>query len=375
MNNNEIGFRSLYRKFATISIDDNIRKIIKTFPQADKVTHVLTYGYIDHEAGLTLEILTCAAKEGETFNFFASTAENRAIVRADAISELEIFCFGDDDEMAEMFKDKIENLKAYDVTEDIEKTRQWTFLDSIRHPFYPDDIQVPIMQEGLETELCWLRLSGGGSFWCEGTLLNEPNQDFGYHKGDHIHGLRLFDEQQREIVVVMTNPLKTFTHKEFEDGTLLKEAISRHIKENTYGSYLNVLELLRDSVVWIPFNMVLSEEDQKEFNKTVEEAKGHLDSLVGKTLTTKDAVRFVPDILTDGENSFFPVFTSQEEMGEYGNKFSKLQNDFLEVIKLARNNEADIKGIVINGFSEQMIITAESFAFIEQLRSRLIDNQ
>ena len=64
----------------------------------------------------------------------------------------------------------------------------------------------------------------------------------------------------------------------------------------------------------------------------------------------------VPDILQNGDEFFFPVFTTAEEMGEYGNNFSNIQRHFLEAANLARNNEKNVAGIVINAFSEPFVI-------------------
>ena len=47
--------------------------------------------------------------------------------------------------------------------------------------------------------------------------------------------------------------------------------------------------------------------------------------MIGKTFSTKEAVRMIPDILQNGEQFFFPIFSSVEEMGEYGEHFSKVQ--------------------------------------------------
>ena len=44
--------------------------------------------------------------------------------------------------------------------------------------------------------------------------------------------------------------------------------------------------------------------------------------MIGKTFSTKEAVRMIPDILQNGEQFFFPIFSSVEEMGEYGEHFS-----------------------------------------------------
>ena len=59
--------------------------------------------------------------------------------------------------------------------------------------------------------------------------------------------------------------------------------------------------------------------------------------MIGKTFSTKEAVRMIPDILQNGEQFFFPIFSSVEEMGEYGEHFSKVQKHILEVIPMARS--------------------------------------
>ena len=79
----------------------------------------------------------------------------------------------------------------------------------------------------------------------------------------------------------------------------------------------------------------------------------------------------VPDILQNGEDYFFPVFSSEEEMGEYGEQFSKVQRHFLEAANLARNNEKHVKGIVINAFTEPFEIPVELFDIIAGMKSSL----
>lgn len=109
---------------------------------------------------------------------------------------------------------------------------------------------------------------------------------------------------------------------------------------------------------------------QKEFEKGAESGKG-LESLVGQTFSTCDNVRLVPDILQNGDNYFFPVFTSDEEMGEYGKNFSKIEKHFLEAIILAKNNEKKVTGIVINAFSNPFEIDKELFELVEKMESSL----
>ena len=79
----------------------------------------------------------------------------------------------------------------------------------------------------------------------------------------------------------------------------------------------------------------------------------------------------VPDILQNGEDFFFPVFTTAEEMGEYGNDFSKIQEHFLTVVSLARNNKKKVTGIVINAFSDPFVIPGELFDIIAEMDSAI----
>ena len=99
--------------------------------------------------------------------------------------------------------------------------------------------------------------------------------------------------------------------------------------------------------------------------------KGEIDSIIGQEFTAHDNIRMVPDILQNGDNFFFPVFTSDEEMGEYGEHFSKIQSHFLEAMNLARNNEKNACGIVINAFSESFVIPIELFDIIAEMDSSI----
>ena len=79
----------------------------------------------------------------------------------------------------------------------------------------------------------------------------------------------------------------------------------------------------------------------------------------------------IPDILQSGEDFFLPAFTSAEEMGDYGRQFSKLEKPFREAVALARNHEKNLKGIVVNAFSEPFILPEELFDLLETMPSDL----
>ncbi|MBO4229965.1 MAG: ADP-ribosylglycohydrolase family protein [Clostridia bacterium] len=171
-----------------------------------------------------------------------------------------------------------------------------------------------------------------------------------------------------------TVPDVRITPELFEDGSFLKKAIEICNRNQTIQNMVKLAKILRDSLVWIPCNAIMSDADYEAWSKLVLVAKDDPNSVKGKTLTSKDSIRLVPDILQNGDDFFFPVFTSAEEMGEYGEHFSKVQKHFLEAANLARNNEKKVKGIVINAFSEPFVVPVEMFDAIEKMESSMRDH-
>lgn len=164
------------------------------------------------------------------------------------------------------------------------------------------------------------------------------------------------------------------TEELLEDGSFLKKAIEICNRNRTKFNLIKLARILRDSYVWITCNAILSDEDYKTWSKSVLDAadNGDMNSLVGQEFTSHDNIRMVPDILQNGGSFLFPVFTSDEEMGEFGEHFSKIQQPFLEAIDLARNNEKKVCGIVINAFSESFVIPIELFDIIAEMDSSIV---
>ena len=168
-------------------------------------------------------------------------------------------------------------------------------------------------------------------------------------------------------------PDDTITEELLEDGSFLRRAIGICNRNRTKLNMIKLARVLRDSLVWVPGTAVFSEGDNDALDKIVQAAieKNDLDSLVGHSFTSQDEVRMIPDILQSGDDYFFPVFVSDADMGEYGENFSKVQRHFLEAANLARNNEKQIKGIVINAFTENFIVPIEMFDIIAEMDSSI----
>lgn len=73
-----------------------------------------------------------------------------------------------------------------------------TFLDSCRHPYFPDDILVFLVNGDGQAEGCWARISGQEEDYFSGRLLNEPEFITGFHYGDAIH-FKVLKEENGEI--------------------------------------------------------------------------------------------------------------------------------------------------------------------------------
>lgn len=370
----ENGFRELYHDYCAFMLNDKLRPVIEGFPGEKHADCILTYGYVDEQYGLTLEVLAAGNKKDGSFVFYPSPTKTRAFIRAENILEEEFFPFEDETgEYAKRFKKQLEVVKTYDASEEIEETRKMEFLDANRDPIFIDDVMVYLMRSRLEPEGCWIRITGLGKHYIVGELLNEPNQNFGYHLGDSI----AFNVDQTEdgTFVCYTNldPDKELKTEDLADGQLLKQAAAAFNSERTEENVIELLELLRDSLVWIPCNTIMSERDQAMIEKLIDNNMDDLSKVVGETFGNQDEVRLVPDILQNGDEFFFPVFSSVEEMGEYGDNFSKVQKHFLEALKLARNNERDLAGVVLNAFSEAYVLPKELYDLVEKMQSRIVE--
>ena len=237
------------------------------------------------------------------------------------------------------------------------KKKDWLRVIFVRTPNEPEALPVSLLEDCGE--------------YAVGILEMEPQQDFGCHKGDKIEFFPLEVENQESVLICDMNSMKRFTEAELEDGTVLKTAIATFNAERNERNLLEVLLLLRDSNVWVPCNAVMSEADQKRFEELLGDLGGDFEKLEGKEFVALDETRLIPDILQNGDALFFPVFSSIEEMGEYGDNFSKVEEPFLKALILAKNNDNDLTGIVVNAFSETFILDKELWEVVENMDSRL----
>ena len=152
-----------------------------------------------------------------------------------------------------------------------------------------------------------------------------------------------------------------------ETNKNLELALSEFTANNTEENFVRLLVELSQSFVWVPCHARISDADQKRLIDMVNTCSDDLNELVDRTFTMQDEVRFVPDILQNEGEFFFPIFTSEEAMGDYGKEFSNVQKHIADVLSLARNNEKPLRGFVLNAFTEPFVLPSELWDFFERL--------
>ena len=184
----EVGFRAFYHNFIVVPMKDSLKGILKDFPGVDSANCILTYGYIDRMAGFTLEILAAASMDSEKLSYGAGNSERLSKIRIESVMEDECFFIDDEDD------------SMYNAGDEVEETRNMDFLDSSRSPEYPDDVLVQLLKNGNKPEGCWVRIDALAEHEIIGTLLNEPNQDFGYHAGNQV-AFYVHQTENKEIIL------------------------------------------------------------------------------------------------------------------------------------------------------------------------------
>lgn len=325
----DAGFRSVLEQFAVFTLSPHLRELLADFPLTEEDTCLLVYGYMDHAEGMTAEVL--AAGENGTGQYLFredSVPEDRWVIRMDAVGEEDFTPIAEEDgALREAFQEKLKALDAYAVSEDIAKTRQMTFLDGVRDPYYIDDVLVQLQMKNAVPEECWVRLEGLGDHYFLGNLLNEPRQNFGFHKGDQL-AFGLEDGPDGTIRCTAQVPPVSVEKEDLQDGSLLQDALKVFNLDPNEANAFAALKLLRDSTVWMPAP---------------------------------------PRLLRNEGELYLPVFSSAEAAGEYGANFSLQPVPFLDAAALAAKSRQQPAGIVADPFTEAFVIPKELFPLLPQL--------
>lgn len=202
----EIFFREMYHQICLLIDAELAQKFydMLDMPEDEKPNGLLTYGYIDKDAGFTFSILGGVQTSCGRLKIFPINYKKAAFIRRNEISEAEVKILADDYALA--FRDRMQMINdAYSVDDAREQTRFIKNLDAFRHPYYPDDVAVYFFSEEHKPELMWVRCLSVDENILTGELLNEPTKDFGCHAGDKIKfGVAQIGEQN----ILLYLPLK-----------------------------------------------------------------------------------------------------------------------------------------------------------------------
>lgn len=183
----DAGFRAFYKHFCIVPILEDTKGALAGYQGGNVANGILTYGYYDEEAGLTLEVIAAALVTKDGSRFGDPRNDIRTSIAISTVADAEFIYFSDKDgALHEMFKEKLQPLSAYEPTEEIAKSREMDFLDDSRDLTYIDNVMVVLMKDGCESDYCWATITGLGDGCFNGILLQEPKQDFGVHQGEAI---------------------------------------------------------------------------------------------------------------------------------------------------------------------------------------------
>ena len=204
-----INFRYLYHQFLLVkNLDQKTKMVIKHsgFPIRQDDNAMLIYGYIDHDAGISFELM-CAAYVFDNGDVALEPPNDTTSFKFRMNSfqgDIEQF---NDTKVIGPFMEKMKMINdGYSVSDDVEDVREIKDLDPMRAPGYPDDIVVTFFMEGYRPEGIWCRVEtvDRQKGTIRMTMLNEPNAPFGKHIGDMVDvGLLKLDDGEIKPVAIL----------------------------------------------------------------------------------------------------------------------------------------------------------------------------
>lgn len=181
-------FRELRQQYIYLAMPELAAQLKNIFQQAQQVTGVLCYCYLEHNKGLQLEVLCCAAFNAEqlSLKLFAGNKLKSVKLAYASVSEAEAALLPQGLPRLAEFKGKVAATNAFCTADAaLEKTRQLTALDHLRKAGQPDDVLVHLVH-GENVEKVYVRLTAVNELQLYGTLVSEPQGDFAVHAGEQL---------------------------------------------------------------------------------------------------------------------------------------------------------------------------------------------
>ena len=176
----EYNFRELVGNYILISADETkLKAFSPEFQWIDGDNAMLGYGDIDHQAGLTVELL-CTAKYEENHIELRDGREDTTVKLRYGSIDSTIMPVPYHISMAKFAK-KVEIVSEhYCHSTELKEIRKYEALDQDRHPQYSDDVLALLFKPNVQSERVWVRTESIIDGKVAGRLLNQPNShEFG----------------------------------------------------------------------------------------------------------------------------------------------------------------------------------------------------
>ena len=177
-------FRDVYHKICAFEFNDKLRELTKECPDAKDSTHAVFYGYVDRQKGLMFELLG-TAKPGKTrLNEKPPYLGERISIPVSKVEKVPYIPY--ELQKKSNYAQRIEALEIYNVSDEIERSRNNPELDTFRDEHHPDHINVRLLKGDMDREKVAVEITGMTTNEFIGVLINTPKQNFGLKKGDEI---------------------------------------------------------------------------------------------------------------------------------------------------------------------------------------------
>ena len=109
----DTGFRAVYKQFCAFDLNNTFKDLMEDYPGINEANCILTYGYMDQEAGITLDCIAAGQQKGHSFRFADTKTDVQAIVRIGSVSEVEFSIIDDENgSLHERYHDKLDMLST-----------------------------------------------------------------------------------------------------------------------------------------------------------------------------------------------------------------------------------------------------------------------
>lgn len=148
--------------------------------------------------------------------------------------------------------------------------------------------------------------------------------------------------------------------KALKSGKVLRYLRDAFLNDQTVMNLSPLFDCLIDSDLYVPMNVIMSNEDINTFKN----------SNVGDVVSLNNNIRMKPDWLkinAESEELYFPIFSSIDEPTDnYRKNFSWINLSLDDCIKFVRSNEKCI-GLVLDAFTKPVVITDKVFNALESI--------